>query len=51
MNKDDFEELIFIWEEYGKASDNILTVGAIALKKKVIEFVLTLPELDEDLKN
>ena len=37
MNKDDFEELIFVWEEYATVPDHILTVGALSLKKKVTE--------------
>ena len=51
MNKDDFEELIFVWEEYATVPDHILTVGALSLKKKVTEFVYTLPKLPDDIKN
>ena len=33
------DELIFLWETYGKAPDHILTTSAQELKRKILEFL------------
>ena len=44
----DMDELAFLWKEYGKEKDSRLCKDAIALKKKVRDFVKSLPTFQED---
>lgn len=37
--KDFKEEILFVWNEYGKASDDILTDGAKELKRRIQQYV------------
>ena len=39
MNREEMDELVFLWEDYAKEDDDKLTEGAILLKKQVLEFV------------
>ncbi len=49
MKGSDMDELIFVWEEYGKEKDSKLTKNAIELKRKVRSFVRNLPTFDENV--
>lgn len=46
MNQDKFEELVFLWNEYVLEENNNLTIDAIKLKNKVMEFIESLPEFN-----
>lgn len=46
MKKEEFEELLFVYEEYGFEEDNKLTKDAIQLKKDVLKYVESLPVPD-----
>lgn len=35
------EEIVFLWNEYGKENDERLTKDAIELKRKILDFVAT----------
>jgi hypothetical protein len=47
MKVREMDELVFLWEEYAKASDMKLTEGAQDLKYRVREFVKSLPTFKE----
>ena len=51
MKDEKMDELVFLWEEYGKEKDSKLTKGAIELKQQVREFVKSLPTLPHELRN
>ncbi len=51
MKFKDMDELVFLWQEYGKEKDSKLTKGAIKLKQQVREFVKSLPTLPRELRN
>lgn len=51
MNTEDFEELMFLWEEYGKESIDKLTEDAKLLRYKTIKFIESLPDLPGALCN
>ena len=38
--KDFREKVLFVWNEYGKASDDILTDGAKELKRRIQQYVM-----------
>jgi hypothetical protein len=46
----DMDTLIFLWQEYAKAHDKDLTIGAQDLKKQIRIFVSALPTFKEELK-
>ncbi len=37
--EDFYDEVFFVWEEYGKANDDILTDDAKELKRKILQYV------------
>lgn len=51
MNTENFQELMFLWNEYGTEKDKYLTKDAQELKQKVLKFVTDLPELPSELSN
>ena len=51
MDKEEMDELIFLWREYGLEKNSNLTKDAIELKKEVLVFVEALPKLTGRLKN
>ena len=51
MNQDEFEELIFLWQEYAKEKDSALTVDAQKLKAETVNFIWRLPPLPTSLVN
>ncbi len=51
MKEKDMDELVFLWEEYGKEKEKKLTLGGISLKNDVRCFVSSLPDLPEGLRH
>ena len=47
MKVDDMDELVFLWNDYGKARNKTLTNSAKDLKKQVRKFVQSLPTFQE----
>ena len=50
MKFEDMDELVFLWEEYGREKNSNLTKDAIELKRQVKEFVKSLPTFIEEEK-
>jgi hypothetical protein len=51
MKPEEFEELMFLWKEYGQEKMSNLTSGARLLKFEVMAFIASLPELPQSLVN
>jgi hypothetical protein len=51
MNCEDFEELIFLWQEYACEKDSNLTRDAQKLKQNTLLFIKSLPDLPGNLAN
>jgi hypothetical protein len=51
MNQKEFEELIFLWREYGTEKDKYLNKDAQQLKREILYFVDCLPTLPTALSN
>jgi hypothetical protein len=51
MKAIEMDELVFLWESYGKAHDSKLTKDAIELKQNVRKFIASLPVLPGELQN